>query len=95
MFSFKKKFITFIFLLLATSLFANNFASMTTLDLINLRGNVKPANIEKFGIELQKRLSTMSPKHLRYYGFSSEIKDKHGNQKSAMSCSAMNQRPNR
>lgn len=92
---FLKKIYKFIFLLLATSLFANNFASMTTLDLINLRGKVKPANIEKFGLELQKRLSTMSPEHLRYYGFSKDIKDKRGNQKSAMSCSAMNQRPNR
>jgi len=46
--------------LMAGILNATDFASMTTEELVNLRGTVAPEEIEAFKSELQSRVSTMT-----------------------------------
>lgn len=63
----KYLFLFFIFFLLQTNIFAEDFSEMSTQELIEIIGYVKKENQKDFEKELKSRVSTMSKKEKENY----------------------------
>ena len=95
MFTCGKKIISTLFVFGALSLFAADYSTMSTDELMNLRGNIPVEEIEAYGNILSQRVSVMNESELKKYGIWEMIKGRGTATKAGCSCGALKQRPQR
>jgi len=88
-----KKSVISISVLGCISLFAADYSTMTTEELMSLRGKVPVENIESFGNELSHRVQTMNDVDLKKYGIWEMIKGKTGKKGVSCDCSSIKNKP--
>jgi len=90
-----KKSMSLILLFACIGAFAIDYKSMSTDELMSLRGSIPVEDIETYGTELSLRVKKMDEKDLIKYDILHLIKGQSTASKAKCSCSALKQRPHR
>ncbi len=90
-----KKIFSVTLILSTLSLFAIDYATMSTDELMNLRGNIPVEDIEMYGNVLSQRVSVMNENDLKKYGIWEMLQGRTASSKVGCSCDALKQRPQR
>lgn len=95
MITLRKKIFSATVIFSALSLFAVDYAKMSTGELMNLRGNIPVEDIEVYGNILSQRVSVMNENDLKKYGIWEMLQGRTSASKVGCSCNLLKQRPQR